>query len=255
MGRCRVLWLLVAWVVASGEACIGRSKSQFNEEQTLIDKFGWAEKYDGVYVEIGALDGYRLSNTLKLHSCYKWRGVLVEGSQINFDALVQNVAEYRPGGRVRMEYGAVCQPPKTHVWFALQKERDPNSYIIPGSVAGDLDVMDEKFKTKWGNQYEGRVETPCHPMSYYLRDTPHVDFFSLDVESAEPIVLQTMNMGNTTVDVWLVEMDTSAKMVRDFFSTQPYVECDKFTIRHSAVFVRKGTRYIPACSSVGERRP
>ena len=52
-------------MVASGEACIGRSKSQFNEEQTLIDKFGWAEKYDGVYVEIGALDGYRLSNTLQ----------------------------------------------------------------------------------------------------------------------------------------------------------------------------------------------
>ena len=111
-GPAEPLLLLVAWVVASGEACIGRSKSQFNEEQTLIDKFGWAEKYDGVYVEIGALDGYSLSNTLKLHSCYKWRGVLVEGSQINFDALVQNVAEYRPSGRVRTEYGAVCQPPQ-----------------------------------------------------------------------------------------------------------------------------------------------
>ena len=53
------------------------SQSQWGEEKWLLEHF-FAEKRNGVYVELGAVDGVRFSNTLALHTCRDWTGVLVE---------------------------------------------------------------------------------------------------------------------------------------------------------------------------------
>ena len=71
--------LLFLFTPAASEASCQESQSQDKEETTLSDHFGWNSKRGGVYVEIGALDGYQGSNTLMLHTCLDWTGVLVEG--------------------------------------------------------------------------------------------------------------------------------------------------------------------------------
>ena len=39
----------------------------------------------GTYVEIGALDGHRFSNTRVLSKCHGWRGLLVEANLQNYN--------------------------------------------------------------------------------------------------------------------------------------------------------------------------
>ena len=57
----------------SADNCL-HSQSQHGEENFIIDTFQWQKKRDGVYVEMGAFDGITYSNTLRLHSCFGWRG-------------------------------------------------------------------------------------------------------------------------------------------------------------------------------------
>ena len=65
------------------------SQSQWGEEKWLLEHF-FAEKRNGVYVELGAVDGVRFSNTLALHTCRDWTGVLVEANRANYHLLRVN---------------------------------------------------------------------------------------------------------------------------------------------------------------------
>ena len=70
------------------------SQSQWGEEKWLLEHF-FAEKRNGVYVELGAVDGVRFSNTLALHTCRDWTGVLVEA---NLDDCEQHVLKVERRG-------------------------------------------------------------------------------------------------------------------------------------------------------------
>jgi len=77
------------------QSCEQKSTSQSGEEEAMIQHF-FRNKTDGQYVEMGALDGVRFSNTLKLHKCLNWNGLLIEGLGANFAELKNNVAKHRP---------------------------------------------------------------------------------------------------------------------------------------------------------------
>jgi len=53
------------------------------------------------------------------------------------------------------------------------------------------------------------VEVHCGPLKAYLAalDIKHIDFFSLDVEGAELLVLKQFDFDAVTVDVFMVESD------------------------------------------------
>ena len=169
--------------------------SRFDEENHVIDFFGWRAKGDGVYVEIGALDGIKYSNTLSLHSCLGWTGVLIEGSPRNFQELQRNLVRTRPSNVVS-HLGAVCAPPLTNATFLRAKKH--------GAVDGDVRHISDTV-SRQHQHHQRRVKVPCKPMSWYLRSLPrnHVDFFSLDVEGAELEVLLTLNFSEVTIEVLL----------------------------------------------------
>merc|ERR1712224_349692 len=53
--------------------------SQFDEDRMLLHEYPeWLSRRDGTYLEMGALDGYRLSNSLFFHESLGRRCVLVE---------------------------------------------------------------------------------------------------------------------------------------------------------------------------------
>ena len=207
------------------------SASQHGEEDRLVAHFeGWARS-PGTYVEIGALDGAQFSNTLRLATCAGWSGVLVEGAWDNYERLERNVlAQRRPN--VTAHFGAVCAPPQRSVRFAQgQKLR---------TIGGDVDAMAEGYREKWGRHQRAPVDVACAPMSHYLRGVPHVHFFSLDVEGAELVVLETIDFTATTVDVFLIEMDEHdpAKnwKIRTLMRNLGYTACARLHVDRSVIF-------------------
>jgi len=175
------------------------SQSQWGEEKWLLEHF-FAEKRNGVYVELGAVDGVRFSNTLALHTCRDWTGVLVEANRANYHLLRVNAPKYRGAG-AKYHHGAVCAPPQQNVSFTTQG----------GPASADLSQMSTVFKQQWhrGSTVSTEDVVPCRPMSHYVRELTHIDLFSLDVEGAELEALLTLDLTRVQVDVFLIELTSN----------------------------------------------
>ncbi|CAD7967196.1 unnamed protein product [Amoebophrya sp. A25] len=93
------------WARKSPSTTCHASQSQHGDEDALIRSLGLDKTTSSdsrrrpFYVELGALDGLQYSNTLRLHSCYNWTGLLIEPDRLNFRSLVTNTPRWRRGFR------------------------------------------------------------------------------------------------------------------------------------------------------------
>ena len=207
------------------------SRSQSGEENDMIKHFFRGQE-NGVYVEIGALDGMKYTNTLKLHQCFNWSGILIEGQPSNAVLLKVNVAANRPTSKAF--HGAVCAPPATTARFSALR---PTS-----AVGGDAAEMAESFQLAWFKPDQQFVDVPCCPMSEYIRNLTLIHFFSLDVEGAELTVIETIDFTVVHIDLFMIEFDSHSPQknfkIRRLLFNLNYVECIG-AVRNSAVFLHK----------------
>ena len=142
---------------------------------------------------MGALDGVMYSNTFSLEKELGWRGVLLEADPEQFRRLVQN----RPESI--LVQAAVCDRKRTV------------HYVNSGNKAtrGIREFMAPAFVKKWHGQKRRRVETKilCMPLSDILAQIPirRFDFFSLDLKGAELAALSSIDFGNVSFGVLVVE--------------------------------------------------
>ena len=82
---------------AHGTPTAGAFRAQHGEDAQLAARFG--NKRGGYYVEVGALDGEKLSNTYFFEKELGWTGVLVEADPRQ----AENCSKTRPGSVVAMD--------------------------------------------------------------------------------------------------------------------------------------------------------
>jgi hypothetical protein len=193
---------------------------------------------NGTFLEIGALDGVRYSNTLALERVLGWKGVLIEASPTSFSELKKN----RPG-QLHIN-AAVCAREQT-VHFL----EHPNS-----CCRGIAEHMDVRYRDGWypslsphGGGWHFTDLTKaipirqinCLPLKQLLaplwsnttekhesgrprfflpsivNHSHHINFFSLDVEGGELAVLKSIDFSDVRFDVIVVE---------DLFDNVPGIE-------------------------------
>ena len=152
----------------------------------------------GVYLELGALNGKRYSNTFALEHAFGWTGVLIEPGPVNFNELIKN----RPKN-ILLNLAVCSSPKEVH-------------FVENGAVGGVYEFMSPEFKAKWWPDLETTTKlpaekTPCLPLSSIMRvlDIHHIDFFSVDVEGGELEVLKTFDFDSVRVSCLIVEADGS----------------------------------------------
>jgi FkbM family methyltransferase len=127
----------------------------------------------GFFVEAGANDGFRQSNTYLLERFYGWRGLLVEPMPSLFEVCrrrrevrVENCALGREAGKIEMTYA------------------DLNSGVR------------ERETVNWGWEEPYRLEVPVRTLTELLEDmdAPRPDLLSLDVEGYEPEALAGLDL-------------------------------------------------------------
>eukprot|EP00756_Hemistasia_phaeocysticola_P047784 Hpha_TRINITY_DN22247_c0_g1::TRINITY_DN22247_c0_g1_i1::g.167070::m.167070 len=153
----------------------------------------------GVFVELGAVDGETVSNTLFFEESLNWTGVLIEA---NPGPARKLMASKRRGRSKKFAPMAVCNAHYASVHkYLLVKD----SARLGQSSVGPLSLAVQN-KSEWGPA----VRTPCQPIGSLIRQAghTHVDLFSLDVEGAELEVLKTMDW-TIPVRVFLIEMNPS----------------------------------------------
>ena len=143
------------------------------------------------YVELGAFDGKDESNTIFFDKCLGWDGLLIEGQLQSYEKVMAN----RPHA-VKLSFSPTCTNSNETVSF----------YDYPFSNNGVRDLA----KSYMG---KGTIEIPCGPLTPVLLDIFGPDgkiaFFSLDVEGAELLVLETLDFDAVFIEVIMVEVQNA----------------------------------------------
>ena len=168
-------------------------KSQDGEDIHLLQTF-FNGLCNGTYVEMGALNGLRFSNTYVFHKAMGWKGVMVELGPGNYKGLLQN----RPNELANVN-AAVC------------KDRRKLHYYEKGAVGGIWEFSDPDFRKLWwkGVKLEHTQEVECKPLDEIFTETVgdhfYFDFFSLDIEGAEVEALRSIDFNKHRFGVIFVE--------------------------------------------------
>lgn len=194
---------------------IGRpnSYSLLNLDTIIMTMF--KKKKNGFYVELGANDGLRQSNTLKLERELNWRGVLVEPSPSAFRILVK----YRKKNNELFNCACVSFE------YPLEKVG-----LFEGDLMSSLDIYNEDINNpsewaKLGRSFA--LKESLEPYSLVKAMTLSsilekcqapkiIDLLSLDVEGAELEVLKGIDHKKYRFQMILIE-------TRDLKRTSDYL--------------------------------
>lgn len=182
-------------------------KSQSEEDQILLEHFNGL--CGGRYLEMGALDGVRFSNSFVFNKEFEWKGVLIELTRKSFQKLIVN----RKNELATVNAG-VCK--KTQTIHLVES--------TGAAVSGIWEFASESFRKKWWPEIKSVSQLPtiqCRPLQDILDDilskesnpsaSIYFDFFSLDVEGAELGVLESIDWQRTAFGIVFLEADGSDK--------------------------------------------
>lgn len=172
----------------------------------------------GTYIELGALDGVRFSNSYLFHYTRQWKGVLIEIMEHNYKDLIQN----RRNELATINAG-VCDRPKT-----LHYYRGTDN-----AVGGIFEFSAPSFRKQWWGDIfieDPRViKIQCNTLDNLLKMNTNVtffDFLSVDVEGAELSVLESIDFERVGFGIIFAEADGHNQLknlaMREFLEGRGY---------------------------------
>lgn len=163
--------------------------SQFGEDIYIYNNYVNVPDSTGVFVELGAMNGYTYSNTKMFEDTLGFSGVLIEPTT-QYNELIVN----RPNCK--------C------VNLAVNYSNEKSIFIGNGPCGGLDNYMTDEFKNRWHPNNKDGYFVNCSPFKDILHSNniTYIDVLSIDVEGAEEVVLDTMDF-NIPVYVIIIELD------------------------------------------------
>lgn len=163
--------------------------SQQGEDIYIYNNFINNVCTDGIFVELGAMDGICYSNTKFFEDELKMTGTLIEPTN-QYYSLIQN----RPNCK--------CYN------LAVNYTKDKVRFLGDSATAGMVDTMSETFKNHWHKNNDNEYYVDGEPISDILdkSDIKYIDLITIDVEGGEEVVLKTLNY-NIPIYVICIELD------------------------------------------------
>jgi FkbM family methyltransferase len=188
--------------------------SQQGEDIFLIKNYFNKKISDGIYIELGAVDGKTYSNTYYLQNILGYKGILIEAQPLMFNYLKK------------------IRPNNILINKAISNSKVPVEFIGNTPCGGILQHMSKSFKNSWHKGSKSyfveteKLDTLCK--KYNIK---YVDFLSLDVEGGELDVLETINFSNVEYYVICIELDEHNKEKNE--------KCREILIKNNFTFHKK----------------
>lgn len=174
------------------------SKSQSSEDKAMYEQF-FEGHMNGIFVEMGALDGITYSNTFAYEQILNWRGILIEANPKSCKRLFHN----------RRNSTTLCTAiSKNFTNLTFEYGRYSATFYQPKNI-------NQKYEKLFGTKTRTQISIPSFPLGPLLRmhGIKYIDLFSLDVEGSELDVLDTMDW-NIPVRVWCIEWSKDTSILK-----------------------------------------
>lgn len=192
-------------------------KSQFGQDRYVNSHF-FASKKGGVFVDIGAHDGVRFSNSYFFEKECDWQGLCIEPMPEVFSMLTRA----RSCACVNC-----CIAPQEGVKKFMQ-------VVMPGlfsGLSGLIENYDAQHKqrikelVKKTGGYTKIIDVQCYPLMSLLdkHNITHIDFLSIDTEGGEFDILQSIDFEKIYIDVITVENNYKDTRLRELLTKKGFV--------------------------------
>lgn len=158
-------------------SCLQQSRAQLLQDVVALDFLRF--KRDGFFVEVGALDGVQMSNSLLMETRYGWSGILVEPSP-------QEAAKAKSSRTATVDPRCVWSESGLQLDFLVTKR--PELSTLSGFEDGDGHSSNRvDFQTI-------PVSTVClNDLLFEHNAPPLIDFLSIDTEGSEYAILSALD--------------------------------------------------------------
>lgn len=177
------------------------------------------ETHKGTFAEIGAWDGYDISNTYWLEKVKGWTGVLVEPIKSKADQALHN-------RWCNVWNGCIIDSPPVSGrvdFFHINGYSEMLSGVYEAYHPRHLQRVNEEISQK--NQEVNRVSLPAITLNALLDEygSPGVDFLSLDTQSSELGVLKGYNVKRNPAKLICLDFnDLNQEALIDWFKFNGY---------------------------------
>ena len=151
--------------------------SELWQDKLILEKYfqrGNYSIFNGIFLEIGALDGQNASNTLFFEQELNWNGILIEANPHNFKKLKIN----RNGNNVFVGK-AICEPGQSQSAFQISA----NVGGI-GSLVDNMTQWQRSDKNIWnGKRNKSKIVVECTTSGEIIKQSgiERIDFMSVDM--------------------------------------------------------------------------
>ena len=184
--------------------------SQFLEEWIIRDFF--QDRRGGTFLDVGASDYKRFSNTYFLETSLGWEGIAVE-------PLTQ------------FEAGYVAHRPKTRFRpFFVSDRSNERAKMYVNEQLTEVSSSEKSFTERWGKD-TAAVSVPTITLDDLLRaeGVSKIDFLSMDIELHEPQALAGFDLKRFNPDFVCIEAHPEVRQaILDYFTRNGYVVVGKY---------------------------
>ena len=198
--------------------------SQCEEDKQIYEKYICKLKLDNpIYLEMGAMDGIKFSNTYFFEKELNWTGILIEPHPINFKKLCIN----RPNNKL---YNTLISNYTDEVEFTYYETE-----CLSG-ISGVKSTLTENninifYKKNNNNEWMNNM-IDNYLKSYFVKPAKlseiiklsgycKIDFFSLDVEGHELSVLESYDW-SIPINMFLIENNQDTTTINNLLIEKNY---------------------------------
>lgn len=190
------------------------SYSQHGED-LIIQQF-FPEKYNGVCIEVGAVDGFEISNTLYFEK-KGWFCICCEANPTMYDKLKVN--------RLESIHGAIGSEDLLEVEFNIVNlASKENSESAISAVTIDQRLFNQ---LKYLQPEIRKVNVPMFTLNTIMLKYPlvtHIDFISIDTEGTELEVLKGFDINRWQPTLFLIENNHNDPEIEEYLQGFGYVK-------------------------------
>lgn len=204
---------------------MNNSKSQVQQD-LVLDQQIFKGKTNGVFVEVGALDGFGASNTWFFEKERNWSGLLIEPNPIEFNKMVNH-----PRDLSHKENCAISDIEQEITFLSIEGPCNVLSGIKEFYNLQHIDRINRELEM-YKNYPEGhelysrkeeiKMKAVRLQSLFDKYGITKVDLISIDVEGAELQVLNSIDFSKTSIDVLLIENNYGLQKETEFLINRGY---------------------------------